>query len=41
MKWGCTVKEVKMEETESKKRGWVQGRRNIHVAVLCRNQRIY
>ena len=40
MKWGCTVK-VKMEETESKKRGWVQCRRNIHVAVLCRNQRIY
>ena len=41
IKWGCTVKEVKMEETESKKRGWVQSRRDIHVAVLCRNQRIY
>ena len=31
------MKEVKMEEMESKKRTWVQCRReNIHVAVLCR-----
>ena len=32
-KWGCIVKEVKMEETERKKRGWVQGRRGRHTCT--------